>query len=214
MGAAVGVHVVAEHQPAVEPGQPVGDRRHLGEQVDAGLRRAGVDRRQQRARAGLRCPRSTRCPDAGARQVDRRDRGAPAQQAGSGPISAPAPSTATVRPVEAQPLGVRGHLADGVGGGRLQHAGARPRVELGVQVGAAQPPAAVRAASSFRLARAVDLDGLELPVRGASASLASGRSPSSVATTMRACGVQPGGGDRGRVRAARPASTRRRKCRR
>ena len=62
---------------------------------------------------------STRCHSAGPGQVDGDHVGAPAQQRVSGPISAPAPSTTTVRRTGRSQSGLAGDRADGLGARRL-----------------------------------------------------------------------------------------------
>ncbi len=143
VGAAVGIEVVADHEPAVETRQPVGRLRHLGEQVDAGVLGPGRHRDEQSA-AGRAGGTEHPFPDRRRGQVDRGHGGAPAEQRSERAHLRPCAEHRDGPALEPEPLRVRGDLADRDSRRGLEHARALPRRELRVQVGPHQAPSAVR----------------------------------------------------------------------
>ena len=143
VGAAVGVQVVADHEPAVETRQPVGRLRHLGEQVDAGVLGPGRHRDEQSA-GGRAGGAEHPLPDRRGGQVDRGHGGAPPEQRSERAHLRPGAEHRDGPALEPEPLRVRGDLADGDSRRGLEHARALPRRELRVQVGPDEPLPAVR----------------------------------------------------------------------
>ena len=168
MGAPVGVQVVAQQQPAVETCQPVGDGRHLGEQVDPGPPDEAVGGpgrgRDEQATGPAPRGRQHAFPDRRDGQVDRRHRGAPPEQRAERPHLGPGAEDGDRVPVQPEPLGVGRDSAHRVGGRRLDHTAPDPLVELAAQVAADQPPAAIgQRELGDPLPVTTDLDGVEGP---------------------------------------------------
>ena len=143
MQAAVRVRVRAEDEPARLRGQPVGHRRHLGEQVGPVGTGARVGRDQQPPGARPGGPPQP-FPQRGDGPVDRGHGGAPPQQARHRRHLGPGPERGDRDAVQPQPLRVREHVLDRLGQRRLGHAGGDPRLDLAADLVPAQPPPAVR----------------------------------------------------------------------
>ena len=200
VGAAVGVEVVADHEPAVETRQPVGRLRHLGEQVDAGVLGPGRHRDEQSA-GGRAGGAEHPLPDRRGGQVDRGHGGAPAEQRSERAHLRPGAEHRDGPALEPEPLRVRGDLADGDSRRGLEHARALPRRELRVQVGPDQPLPAVRQHQlGQRLALAGHRQRLERAARPV-------RPPTSPADGRRRGGRRRGDGVRRPGRRPRPAAT-------
>ena len=223
VGATVGVEVVAQQQAPVEPGQPVGDGRDLGEQVDPGppdeaVRGPGRRRHEQPA-GPAPGRRQHPLPDGRDGQVDRRHGRAPAQQRAERSHLGAGAEDGDGAPVQPEPLRVGRDRPHRVGGGRLDHAATDPLVELAAQVAADQPTAAVgQGELADPLPVTTDLDGVEGPGgrgvgqrRRADGPLPRRSPPPSGRARTR---VPPSATDRHASGVATPASTSRRKCRR
>ena len=121
-------------------GQPVGQRRHVGEQVGAGT---AVDRGGDHgAGAGDRGVADP-LPHVVAGQVDRRDAGAPAGQRLQRPHLGAGADHGDGVALQAQPLGVGHDGVDGLGQRRLDDPGLDPPLDLAAYLVAAQPLAPV-----------------------------------------------------------------------
>ena len=219
VGGAVGVDVVAEHQPAVaapaSQSATARQRRRAGRRRPAG--RVGRRRRRRPAAAAVpaRCAgRRAPAPDRRPRQVDRDHPGAPAQQRRQ-----------------------RSHLGAGAehGDGLVRRAGASPgcpapRATASAADGSTTPAASSRRAGAAARRRAAGRRGTAptAPARPRplplTSTVPSGRRRRRARPACRSRAVagphpvvqrgQPGGGDVecGRSRTRSPASTSRRKC--
>lgn len=140
VGGAVGVDVVADHERARLLAEPVGEGRHLGEQVGA---RLPVGDGRDQVTGALTSRGADAVPHRLAGQVDGRDPRPPPAQRLQRTHLGPRTHDRDGVALEPQPLGVRLHLGERLGHRGLDDAGLHPAVHLPPQVVAAQPVAAV-----------------------------------------------------------------------
>jgi hypothetical protein len=151
VGGAVGVDVVAEHQRAVQAGQPVGDRGNVEGQVEARALREILatrlgqalawlvvpDRDEQRPSAASRCLQDPR-PDGRLRQVHPDHPDPPVQQHRHRAHFGARPERHDRTARQGEPLRMSGDRLDRVRAGRLDGTRGDPRVQLTQQGTAAQ----------------------------------------------------------------------------